>query len=385
MIQKLYQIRSYLFRQMPDRRLLAIWWFLIFIQIRAAIAWLNANAFFLTICLSTAGILVAHFGFQVSVFQPLEEIAFKQKEYREKHRAKTFQKQMVNRHLKLANAFLYDEDTTAAIEQYQKALNLDPTNPEAQMGIFIADIYQKQQKQSFRPGTMRRQIDFIFSEAAQSNVYNYLHPKTLAHVMMGNLNAWLGNMDTAQTHFETAKTIEPESSSAWFGLGLIHEPKNLQKALECYQQAVKQSPWNERYLNNLGGLYGKLKQFEKAIETYEFILTLDEAYLLPYCEIAIVYVQNNDLEMAANYFDVLIQKLNTKHYMNINKNQSAWQFASDVTLYTPKEKNYFARQLFVVVLKKIDESYTSSILESAELDDNEKKETIDTFIQSIVD
>jgi len=376
-IKTLYQIRSCLCKRLPDRTLINVWRVLIFTKTRKAIIWINANAFFLTICLSVAGILVAHFVFQVAVFQPLEEIAFKQQEYREKHRAKTFQKQMVNRHLKLANAFLYDEDTTAAIDQYQKALKLDPTNPEAQMGIFIADIYQQQQKQSYRPGTIRRQIQFIFSEAAQPNVFKYLHPKALAHVMMGNLTAWLGKMERAQTHFETAKTIAPEASSAWFGLGLIHEPKNPQKALECYQQAVKQSPWNGPYLNNLAGVYGKLKQYEQAIKTYEFILTLDEAYLLPYCEIALIFARNKNPYMAAEYLKVLIQKLNTRHYMEMKKNQSPWLFGTKVTLFTPKEKNYFASLL----LKKIDVSCTATI---PELNDDKKKAAIEPFIQSIV-
>jgi len=382
-IQTLNQIRSCVGKRLPDRTLITVWRVLLFTKMRSAITWINANAFFLTICLSVAGMFVAHFGFQVAVFQPLEEIAFKQQEYREKHLAKTFQKQMVNRHLKLANAFLYDEDITAAIAQYQKALKLDPTNPEAQMGIFIADIYQKQQKQSCQPGTIRRQIQFIFSEADQTNVFKYLHPEALANVIMGNLTAWQGNMESAQTYFETVINLVPEASSAWFGLGLIHESKNPQQALECYQQAVKQSPWNERYLNNLAGMYGKLKQFEQAIKTYEFILTMDEAYLLGYCDIAIVFAQNKKPDKAASYLNALIQKLNTKHYMDMKKNQSAWIVAPDVTLYTPKEKNYFAKKFFLLVLKKIDDAYTAPIPDSEALDDNEKKEAIDSFIQSL--
>ena len=383
MIRLRHNVREYLNRCLQAKSLLHVRVILILTKIRCFVSWINEHGFFITLCLSLLGIIIAHFGYQVAIFQPLEEIAFKQQEYREKNLVKSYQKEMVNRHLKLANAFLYDEDIIAAIYQYQKALSLDKINPEAQMGLFIADIYQKQQQSSYKPGSIRRQILFIESEASKSQALRYLKPGALANVMMGNLNAWLDKKDISKKHFEKAKTIDPEASSAWFGLGLLHVYESPKKALEYYKTAVKLSPWNERYLNNLASLYGKLKQYDEAIKTYELILTLDKDYLLPYCEMAHIYTMNNNPDMAAAYLNSLVQLMNKPH-MDMKKNQFPWQFSQDLILHTQKEKKYYAIKLFSGVLKKINQSYIASIPESVELKDIELVKLIDTFIRQLV-
>ena len=305
-------------------------------RLNELLKWINANWAVLGLGISLLGILIARLLFDVSIFQPFEEIAAKQAEYREKKKLKKHQKLMVDRHLKLGSYFLSNSRYNAAEAEFDKVLKIDKMNPAAQMGLFKTGVYKAFAEKEFIPEVVERQIHFILEEDP-----NDPH----AHVIYGNLYAQLEDFDNARKQYELALKSVDKPASAYFGLGILYEKDNsLDKAIEMYQEAVKHSKWNERYLNNLASVYRKKGEYEEAIKKYEQVLRLDYEYLLPYMEISLVYRLSGDLKRAVVYQKRLVTLLNDSTLTGLQKNKEVWFFEAQgqqVKLYSVDEKKKY--------------------------------------------
>jgi Tfp pilus assembly protein PilF len=371
---------------------------------KKAIEWINFHGVFLAFFLSIIGVAIAYFVYDIAIFQKFEEISAKQTEYRYNVQKMDFQNQMVLRHLKLGNIFLYDEHYKSAKAEFDKAAKLDKSNPDAQMGLFITGVYTAMEGDYF-PDLIRDQIEFIEEEGLKAKKngnkkekiykFEYIKPDAHANMLLGNLYAGLGENEKAKICFNKAIDSDKNAASAYFGLGVIYKRKNnLEKALENYEKAVKLSNWNVQYLNNLAECYGDKKQYDKAVKTYEFILTLDPNYLLSYCEIARIWMLKKDYEMAAAYlkklsglFDAPCEYEKGKIYAELEKNKKPWTFGdkNKITLYYISEKKYFALKSLSAILPLLNQkTEAENILKKADSIkiDIQDKNLIDDFIQT---
>lgn len=289
-----------------------------------------------------AGLLAGWLLYQVNPLQPLEEIAAKQAEYREKLDQKKFQDTMVERHLKLGNSFLDDSMYMAAKKEFDKAAGLDKMDQKAQLGLMITGVYELMQNE-FVPQAIERQIDFIL-EVEPNDPH--------AHVLLGDLHVQLEDLDKAGDQYQQAIKFNGKTASAYFGLGVIYERQNdLDKALENYENAARLSKWNEQYLNNLASVQGKKGDYKSAIENYELVLTLDFEFLLPYLEISLAHRLMGDIEnikMSAKYLKKFLPLLSDEKVSGLDKNKGGWFFMAgekekkEVSLYDMKEKRCYA-------------------------------------------
>ncbi|MBV6448978.1 tetratricopeptide repeat protein [Nitrosomonas sp.] len=125
-------------------------------------------------------------------------------------------------------------------------------------------------------------------------------------------------------------------------MGYWHEiQSNLTQALLHYQKAVKHSPWNQRYLNNLAVTLRKLGRYAESINYYEKILTLDRDYLLAHVGIAQSYAHSRKLEMAKRYLEQFMALAGQQTVSDQLKNQATWNFHGTL-LETPDEKRQYA-------------------------------------------
>ena len=341
-------------------------------QINPTINWINSHWAILVLCVLIMGFLIARYEYNIALFQPFEEIADRQKEFkrqiieREHYQSlKSFQQRMVERHLKLGDAFLYDEHYQAAAKQFKNALKTDKLNSEAQMGLLITDIYLMLKNKIYTPDIIRKQIYFIVSDASVNEGYRYLKPKAHANVLYGNLYSWLEKFGTAKAYYYKALQIDQKASSAYFGLGFICQKEDMiDQSLYFYQKAIEQSNWNEKYLSHLANAYSYIKQYGKAIENYELILSLDKAYLNPYCKIAYIYSLKNNPGMAVSYLERLINMLNDKTYTSIKKNQETWIVGKTNYLHTIDEKKFYVLKCFAAALRALNEIEFAQAMEN---------------------
>jgi tetratricopeptide (TPR) repeat protein len=304
-------------------------------QIRDTLAWINENWAVLCFFLSFIGVVTAWLVYDVSLLQPLEEIAARQEEYRYKSQQKEFQKIMVQRHLRLGKSFLNDDLYKPAGGQFKKVLKLDTMNIDAQLGLFKTGLYEILLG-DYRPELVDRQIRMILEDNPED-------PHAL--LLSGHMCVQLEEDTKAENFYKRAISSDPATASAHFALGLIYQKTNrIDDALKSYKEAVKQSRLNERYLNNLAYIYLIRNAYGKAIKIYERILDLDYQYLAAYLEIALAFRLSGDLETALQYQEKLVKLLSDKKLSSLSKNKAPWQFEAgdrSIGLFTIPEKKYY--------------------------------------------
>lgn len=97
-----------------------------------------------------------------------------------------------------------------------------------------------------------------------------------AHSRLGLVLSSQGQLELAQTEFETAAAIHPDEVTIHMNLGSILLQKGeTEKALDQYRQALKINPRNAEVHYNLGVFAMKVGKLDEAIEYFQRALELD--------------------------------------------------------------------------------------------------------------
>ena len=274
--------------------------------------------------------------FDISPLQPLEEIAFKQSEYRLKEKQDLLRSEMVNRHLKLGNSFLNVMQLDAAKIEFEEALKLDPLNLSAKRGLTKSEIFTPILINDYDPEVMEKRLELILEE-------NPNDPH--AFLFLGIIYTPI-NQDKALEYYQKAIDNDPSIAAAYFGIGVIYDQqKKPDEALKMYRVALNFSKWNQVFLSNLGDQYYLRKDYQKAIEQYDLLLTLDDRLLPVYYTVSNAYRLRGNLEQARMDQEKLIKLLDNENVTCFMRNQQAWYFHSEhenIFFYEYPEKKYYA-------------------------------------------
>ncbi len=320
-------------------------------SVSGILLWINERWAGLGVVLSILGALLAYLLFDVSLLNPLRQIAASQADYKDKQVQRKIQKEqrtaikeMISRQLKLGNTFLNSGRYKSAALQFRKVLDLENMNHKAHHGILKTEVFAMMEG-DYRPGIVEQQINFILAEAPDD-------PHGL--LLMGNMYMQLRDLDKAGEQYEKALKKDPDVSEACFALGTIFEQREeLDQAMAMYLRAVKLSRWNENYLNNLGSLQVRTGAYAAAARTLETVLKLDHRYLLPYCEIVRAYMMMGDLVKASDYLIKLSHQINDEKTAELPQNAPPWFFQGEkgpVLLNTFDEKKYYISRKLTMIL-----------------------------------
>ena len=292
-------------------------------MLKRSLEWINANWYSFTLALSILAAIIAWLFFGVSISQPFRDMQAKQAQSAKAINDIKYQSRLVKSGLLLGNTLLDDSRYMAADAEFKKIIAIDHLNPDARIGILKTEIY-KNIHSHFIPVVMEKKIAHILTERP-----NDPH----AFVLLGNLYMQMGKIPEAADSFQKAIDRKNPPSSAYYGMGLLHLKKNnITAAFDMFTNAVKKSELNEAYLNNLAYLYFLKGDFPTAIKNYETILNLDHEFILPYCEIALSYRLNGNLDKAIGYFKKLKKQLQNTALVNLDKNKGPWLFHSSTNL-----------------------------------------------------
>lgn len=100
-----------------------------------------------------------------------------------------------------------------------------------------------------------------------------------------------GNLPSAQTLLEQAKTIDPDYADVHNNLGqLFYRQKAWVRAIEAYQRALDIQPRNAIYHYNVGLAYERLGDFAAAVKAYQAALTHDPLYEQAFNNLGFTYL-----------------------------------------------------------------------------------------------
>lgn len=112
-----------------------------------------------------------------------------------------------------------------------------------------------------------------------------------------------GFNEEALQHFLYLSKIFNEDSAIFYNLGIVYEKlKNLDKAEINYKQAIKLAPDETDAYYNLGLVYIDKRKYEEAVECFEAVLEKDNNDSNAYFSIGLCYFKEGKLDGAKYYF-----------------------------------------------------------------------------------
>lgn len=196
--------------------------------------------------------------------------------------------------VRIGNLLLAQKRYAEAEQEFQQAIQSDPTNAEAYYNL--GTVFEQQNNVDRAIGLYRKVVEFQPTGVAASDAY----------VRIGNLLRAQKHYEKAGQEFQNAIQSNPTNAGAYYDLATVYEQQgNAKMALRNYIQATSLAPkYRDAYVGR-GRIYAKRKDMKSVGRMAEQILKLEldpeekyDAYLL----IADVYKAANDAEQAASSY-----------------------------------------------------------------------------------
>jgi tetratricopeptide (TPR) repeat protein len=129
-----------------------------------------------------------------------------------------------------------------------------------------------------------------------------------------------GQDQKALQYFKKATENDPNSTTAWYGLGYCYAGKNSHTAaIEAYKQAIRTDPTNEISYFHLGNYYHKIDRYDEAIESYKTVVRMNPDFEAAHFNLGIIYIKIGQLTEGKEAFQnvVRINPAASKAYYNI--------------------------------------------------------------------
>jgi tetratricopeptide (TPR) repeat protein len=129
-----------------------------------------------------------------------------------------------------------------------------------------------------------------------------------------------GQDQKALQYFKKATENDPNSTTAWYGLGYCYAGKNSHNdAIAAYKQAIRTDPTNEISHFHLGNYYHKLGRLDDAIESFKKVISINPGFEAAYFNLGVIYSKIGQLLDGNEAFQnvVRINPEATKAYYNI--------------------------------------------------------------------
>jgi len=106
---------------------------------------------------------------------------------------------------------------------------------------------------------------------------------------------WLGNYESALSHFENAVNKNPRRAEAWVEVGFCKVKQGRhQEGIRAYQRALQLRPGSAEAHNRLGDAYFDMARFEDAIASYSQAVRLRPAMAEAYYNLGMTYLELGD-------------------------------------------------------------------------------------------
>lgn len=285
----------------------------------------SSNWTFLLFVFTILGLLFGRFVYGISPLYWLEEIKQKQDDYERKAEQDQFKQRMVKRHLELADALLNVYELEAAKINYEKALELDLLNVEAQMGLLKTEIFLSVSRKDYSPQAAEKQLKLIQEENP-----NDKH----ALLFLGDVYSAI-EPEQALEYYAKALDQDPNLAIAYNNIGYIYDSMGQSnKASENYRRAATLEKWNTMILGNAAYHSLRRKRYHEAIRQFEVLLRLNPKLLWAYWSLAHAYCLTSQVTSAYVWQQHLLSLLDDEAVTSLPLNRGELLFhAGEEVLY----------------------------------------------------
>jgi tetratricopeptide (TPR) repeat protein len=308
-----------------------------------------------------------------SPLHSLERIALEQKKQDREETQTKAEKETGAYYVDLGNSLLNVGRAKEAKAEFEKALEVDPLNTEAQEGVLQSDLFISIEEKDYDPGTTEQKLSQLLERYPDDT----------------HLLAFLGVVfsyyDTkkALEHFEKAIEADPSNAYAYSGMASIYyeegkSDEHLEMAKKAYDLARWDSSLQQGYAN---ALYAQ-GRYEDALNEYYWLTVWDPQYMWAHHDLAQLYRLTGDLDSAQLTYEQFIVTLEVEEVASLERNQGLFVFTTGpdsypVYLSENAEARYYAHYGLALT------SYLRGQTEEAESHVNRAEEIqIDPYVES---
>ena len=200
-------------------------------------------------------------------------------------------------HSNVANLYFMKGDTEAAVSHYQAAIIL---NPKPDWTSIVA------QTLGYIQQNVIKNVDCA---VANYQLANALAPKEIdVYISLGSAFYDNEDYDNALIIYRRALDLEPNNSKIHCNLGYLYWGLGeLDEAIKEYELSIKFDPLYDIAHNNLGVIYlDDLVHIQKAIECFNNAIDCNPNYALAYYNLGRCYALKNENVEAAKYFQAAL-------------------------------------------------------------------------------
>ena len=117
-----------------------------------------------------------------------------------------------------------------------------------------------------------------------------------------------GQDQKALQYFKLATENDPNSTTAWYGLGYCYAGKNSHtKAIAAYKQAIQTNPANAISYYHLGNYYNKIGRYDEAIESLQQVVAINPKFEAAYFHLGIIFNKMGRYDEGREAFESVIR------------------------------------------------------------------------------
>ena len=156
----------------------------------------------------------------------------------------------------MANAYLKLNDVENAIKAYKRAISLNTTNDE--LHIKLGNLYYTQERYQEAQNEYEKAVE--------------LNPTAQSHYSLGQAYLETGNYVDAQTQFAKVHRLDPESPNGRYGIGLAYsKQERYEDAIRMFKDAIgRKKDFYDAYAE-MGYAYADLGRMDEAQEIVDFL------------------------------------------------------------------------------------------------------------------
>ncbi|HLD23136.1 MAG TPA: tetratricopeptide repeat protein, partial [Sulfuricurvum sp.] len=165
--------------------------------------------------------------------------------------------------------------------------------------------------------------------------------------------------------YQKAIKLNPKYSDAYYNLGIVYGKEDeYDKAIEVYQRAIELNPKNDKAYNNIGVIYKNKEEYDKAIEAHQKAIELNPKNDKAIINIGNIYYIKEECDKAIEVYQKVIE-LNPKNdaaYINLFEIQIIQdkplsdELEKKCILFFEKNKNVFIQYEMLKILSLINQN-----------------------------
>jgi tetratricopeptide (TPR) repeat protein len=264
--------------------------------------------------LALGGLLVVALGIVVAGISPLTVLYKAADDYEDYEE----RQELVDDHVELGNKLLNVEQPRAARVEFEAALALDESDPDATLGLVKTRVFEPVEGDDLDPEVSHKRLThLVLTRPEDANARAY----------RGDSWVRFGLYRMAFGEYTRSVRRDAKIAHGYSGQGLVYAVRGKpEKALSRFKRALKISAHSTRYANNYAYQLTRLGHYQTAILKYENLLEVDPGSLLPYYGLGNANRLSRHLSRARDVQTALVELIADRRVANLPRNSGVWYF-----------------------------------------------------------